>query len=215
MALIRKVDKKCAICKKTYHYQELGEVDTLGMRDLDTRPPGMLRSMQYLLIQKCPFCGYVNEDISKNAEQITKEDLAKDDYQKILNDDSVNFAIKKYMLRGELLKEKNYRKAGMAYLKAAWLADDAKNNQIAKKMRSQAIKYLELSVEYEENENVRFIIVDMYRRIGMFEEAKECAIYLLSNFGLENYKINILNYQIELCNQKDTFDHTIPGNYRF
>lgn len=215
MAILKNINKVCAICKKEYHYQELGEIDVIGMRDLDTRPPGMLRSMQHVLLQKCPFCGYVCEDISKNNEEITIADLENEEYQNILKDKNMNFAIKKFVLRGELLKNKNHVKAGMAYLKAAWLLDDAKHHRLSKIMRSKAIKYLELSLEQEENENIRLIIVDMYRRIGMFEEAKEYAMYILSNFGLENYKVNILNYQIDLCNREDTLDHTIPGNYHF
>lgn len=215
MAILKNVNKKCAICGKEYHYQELGEVDTFGMRDLDTRPPGMLRSMQHLTLQKCPFCGYVCEDISKNNDKIAMEDLEKKEYQQILKDDTINFAIRKFILRGELLKNGNHLKAGMAYLKAAWLADDAKQDKLSKQMRSKAIRYLEQSLGQEENETIRLIIVDLYRRIGMFDEAKEYATYILSNYGLEKYKVNILHYQINLCNQKDRLDHTIPGNYHF
>lgn len=215
MAIIRNVNKNCAICNYEYHYQEINDVDSFGMRDLDTRPPGMLRSMQHLMLQKCPNCGYVSEDVAKNTEKIKKEDLAITSYQEILNDKALNFAVKKFILRGELLKDKNSVKAGMAYLRAAWLADDAKNYQMSQKMRSKAIKYLELSLEEENNENIRLIIVDMYRRIGMFDEAKEYAEFILENFGLEKYKVNILKYQIELCEKEDVFDHTIPGNYRF
>lgn len=215
MAIIENVKKKCAICHYEYHYQEMKDTDSFGLRDLDTRPPGMLRSMQYLLLQKCPNCGYVSEDVAKNDEKIQKEDLEKENYQEILNDKSINFAMKKFILRGELLKNKNNVKAGMAYLRAAWLADDAKQYQMSQKMRSKAIQYLELSLEEENNENIRLIIVDMYRRIGMFDEAKEYAAFILENFGLEKYKINILNYQIELCEKEDILDHTIPGNYHF
>ena len=32
---------------------------------------------------------------------------------------------------------------------------------------------------------------------------------------LEKYKQNILLYQIKLCKDEDTLDHTIPGNYNF
>ncbi len=215
MATINNKNKKCAICHKEYHYQEIGNLDSFGMRDLDTRPPGNERMLQHLMLQKCPFCGYVNEDISKNLDNITIEDLLEDEYIAILNDENLNFAVKKFILKGKLFENKNSLKAGMAYLKAAWLADDSKKVQLSKKMRSKAIKFLEKSLEQEENENIRLIIVDMYRRIDMFEEAKDYAVYILDNFGLEKYKENILKYQIKLCDANDNLDHTIPGNYQF
>ena len=105
----------------------------------------------------------------------------------------------------------------MSYLKAAWMADDSKKIKEARLLRSKAIKYLEMSLDTEEDskDNINLIIVDLYRRIGMFDEAGDYAKYLLNNYGLEKYKQNILLYQIKLCKDEDTLDHTIPGNYNF
>ena len=49
----------------------------------------------------------------------------------------------------------------------------------------------------------------------MFDEAFDYAKYLYDNFGMEKYKKNILNYQMQLCLEKDNLDHTILGNYNF
>lgn len=214
MAYLENKQKTCAICQQEYHYQELRDHTSFGLRDLDTRPPGMMRNMIHLMVQKCPYCGYANDDISKNMDHIEKTQLQDPVYQMTLQDESINFAIKKCILAGMLCEKKNAKKAGMMYLKAAWLADDAKKLGVAKKMRSKAIRYLENALTENENEVIRLIIVDLYRRIGMFDEAREYAMYLLDNFGMEKYKVNILNYQIALCNQEDTLDHTIPGNYQ-
>ena len=44
MDYIKNIEKKCAICGHQHHYQKLVENNSFGMRDLDTRPPGMMRS---------------------------------------------------------------------------------------------------------------------------------------------------------------------------
>ena len=217
MAFIKNLKRTCAVCGNNHNFQKIVETEGIGMRDLDTRLPGLSRNMMHLFMEKCPKCGYVNTDISLLLTDFNKEELKNEKYQKVLEDDTINFALKKFVLYAILQQKRDNKKAGMAYLKAAWIADDAKKIKEARLLRSKAIKYLELSLEDEEEnkDNVNLIIVDLYRRIGMFEEASDYAKYLLNNFGLEKYKQNILLYQIKLCKEEDTLDHTIPGNYNF
>ncbi len=215
MKFINNVKKKCPVCQNEHNYQKLLENNSFGMRDLDTRPPGMMRNMMHLLVEKCPVCGYVSYDMNQPITSSTKSIMESAKYQEILHDDELNFAIKKFMLLGYLLENSDVKKAGITYLRSAWMADDAKKPQIAMKMRSKAIKFLELSLKTEEDENVSLIIVDLYRRIRMFDEAKEEAEYRLNNLGLPKYKKNILLYQIKLCQEHDDLDHTIPGNYDY
>lgn len=215
MGYINNREKQCAICGTKHHFQSLGANNSFGMRDLDTRPPGIQRGLMHLMIEKCPKCGYASYDVSKNDNNISEQDLKSEDYVSILNNDKINFALKKFMLAGILIEKHNSKLAGMSYLRAAWMADDSGEKIISKKMRSKAIKFLEFSLKEENNENIRLIIVDLYRRIGMFEEASDYAKYLLNNFGMEKYKQNILLYQIRLCEEEDNLDHTIPGNYNF
>ena len=215
MKYIKNIEKKCVICGNKHHYQKLLENNSFGMRDLDTRPPGMMRSLMHLMVEKCPICGYANYDITKKLDNFQEGEILSQNYQKILNDKNINFALKKFMLVSLLLETRDYKKAGISYLRASWMADDSKNFNIALQMRSKAIKYLELSLKLEDNENIRLIIVDLYRRISMFDEAFDYAKYLYDNFGMEKYKKNILNYQMQLCLEKDNLDHTILGNYNF
>lgn len=215
MDYIKNIEKKCAICGHQHHYQKLVENNSFGMRDLDTRPPGMMRSLMHLMVEKCPVCGYANEDISKKLDHFQESEILNQTYQQILHDKKLNFALKKFMLISMLLETRDYKKAGISYLRASWMADDSKNFKVALQMRSKAIKYLELSLKVEDDENVRLIIVDLYRRISMFDEAFDYAKYLYDNFGMEKYKKNILSYQMQLCLAKDDLDHTILGNYHF
>ena len=217
MDFIKNLKRKCAVCGNIHNFQKIVETEGIGMRDLDTRVPGLSRNMMHLFMEKCPKCGYTNNDISVLIENFDPSELTNEDYQKILNDDNINFALKKFMLHALLQQSRDNKKAGMAYLKAAWIADDAKKTKEARLLRSKAIKYLELALDDEEDskDNINLIIVDLYRRIGMFEEASDYAKYLLNNYGLEKYKQNILLYQIKLCQDEDVFDHTIPGNYNF
>lgn len=215
MGYINNREKQCYFCKNKHHFQSLGDNNSFGMRDLDTRPPGMMRNLMHLMVEKCPNCGYTSYDISKNEYNLSEQDLNSKEYIKILNDEKINFAIKKFMLVAMLTENYHYKLSGMSYLRAAWMADDANEMLLAKKLRSKAIKFLELSLKEEDNENIKLIIVDLYRRIDMFDEASDYAKYLLNNLGMEKYKHNILLYQIKLCDDKDNLDHTIPGNYNF
>ncbi len=218
MAFIKNIEKTCAVCNTKYHYQKIAETSTIGMRDLDTRTPGMMRNMMHLYMEKCPNCGYTNSDVAVLLDNFNINELNDEKYQNVLNDPNINFAMKKFILNALLQIKRNNKMAGMSFLKAAWMADDAKKYKEARMLRSKAIKYLELALNNDEEEyieNINLIIVDMYRRIGMFEEAIDYAKYLLNNFGMEKYKQNILLYQIKLSQEEDTLDHTIPGNYNF
>ena len=215
MAFIKNNERVCVICKGEHKYQQLLENTSFGLRDLDTRPPGMLRRMMHLMLEKCPECGYVNNNVSVKIKDFDEEILKSSEYQNILNDDKLNFAIKKFKLHGLIMENIDDQKAGMSYLRAAWMADDAKLEKEARLLRSKAIKHLEASLKTNDNENVKLILVDLYRRVSLFEEASEYASFLLNNLGLEKYKRNILLYQIKLCEEEDILDHTIPGNYNF
>ncbi len=215
MKFIENTKLKCPICGYEHNYQQLVENNSFGMRDLDTRPPGMMRSLMHLMVKKCPKCNYASYDFTKPLKDFEKQQMCDEAYLAILNDSSLNFAIKKFMLASLLLEKVDFRQAGISYLRTAWLADDAKEMIIAKKMRSKAIKYLELSLKSADDENIKLIIVDLYRRIGMFDEASDLAKDYLENVGLPKYKQNILRYQIQLCEKEDVLDHTIPGNHNF
>ena len=52
------------------------------------------------------------------------------------------------------------------------------------------------------------LYVLIYRRISDFEKAKNLAINILSK-GVEEFLEKILNFQIELCNNKDIECHTV------
>lgn len=218
MAFINRYEKKCALCSNVHHFQKLGENNSFGMRDLDTRPPGMMRNMMHLMVEKCPKCGYASYNISKLLDNLTIDEINSTSYQNILNDENINFALKKFMLLAKLYETRDNKQAGLAYLRASWMADDCKNLKFAKTMRSKAIKYLENSLDLSQDDdsiNIKLIVVDLYRRIELFEEASDYAKFLLNNIGLEKYKRNILMYQIKLCQDEDSLDHTIPGNYNF
>ena len=93
MKYIKNIEKKCVICGNKHHYQKLLENNSFGMRDLDTRPPGMMRSLMHLMVEKCPICGYANYDITKKLDNFQEGEILSQNYQKILNDKNINFAL--------------------------------------------------------------------------------------------------------------------------
>ena len=64
MAFIKNLKRTCAVCGNIHNFQKIVETEGIGMRDLDTRLPGLSRNMMHLFMEKCPKCGYVNNDIS-------------------------------------------------------------------------------------------------------------------------------------------------------
>ena len=57
MAFIKNLQRTCAVCGNIHNFQKIVETEGIGMRDLDTRLPGLSRNMMHLFMEKCPKCG--------------------------------------------------------------------------------------------------------------------------------------------------------------
>ena len=194
MTRIRKRTIKCAICRKESTHSVILSTNSFGSKDLDFRPPGMMRRTLPLWIQECPHCGYVNTDISEKMPVTPKmlNELRNIDFKKNnLNIISAIRFYKLYFLKKKLFDLSNKSpddygllvEAFYAVLHAAWICDDKREKKDAIIYRQKALELLdEFQLIYSQS-NILFpeefsldglliIKADLMRRAGLFEKLR-------------------------------------------
>lgn len=209
MSSFIKVTKKCAVCGKEQVVAVVKSTNAIGYMDLDTRPPQDKRGVLPYEIQFCSNCGYANEDLATLVCDDINGVISLPEYQNIFNNNAINKTAKAFMLSA-LISQKNnvLDRAGLLYLKAAWIFDDLNQENESQKARSKAIECLSEYVEQSENLDNAVMVVDLLRRIGNFKDAKETAMQLL-DFGINSLLTKILQYEVKLCDRKDAECHTV------
>ena len=204
MSRIVPIERKCAICGVINEYRGLASTNSFERcgPDLDLRPPEMLRSTMPVWIQECPECGYISEDIS-DPSNVTKEWLKSEKY---LTCDGIVFVsdlakqfYKYYLIN---LEDKNPVDAFFAILHAAWACDDKDDDVNAQHCRELAIPLATklIEEEYENQENIKLMRVDLMRRAGQFDELLEEYSSVQFDEELMN---QILEFEIKKAKDKD------------
>jgi len=202
-------EKKCAMCGHVEEYRELCSTNQNGYVDLDTRPPETARSALKYDVQLCEECGFSNGDISKKIEGINVEDLNETQYRATFKDNSTDACAKAFLLSGHLYQNAGqFRTAGICFLKAAWVFDDKRKKDHSMQARNRAIENLNKYFDKSSEINLNAVLVDIYRRVGRFEEAEEIAGRLIEQ-GTEDTIKKILRFQIKLCQKKNPRCHTV------
>lgn len=208
MTMISWVRIKCAVCGYEDEYGHLDSTNSFGPCDLDTRPAPMERDTLSYEINVCSKCGYSDYDISSLTDKNAKEIIKSKEYQKILNSD-MNKTIKAFYLHAIIAAQnKGYADAGMSYLKIAWLLDDFKVPEKAIEYRKKAIFYYLEVLKEEKADEIKLMLLDLYRRTEQFGKAIEFANQII--FTNESDLFNeIKEYQIYLSTNKDTACHNL------
>ncbi len=128
----------CGSCGHAFTHEALGSVSTFGSPDLDTRPPEMHRSTMDMWVQRCPSCGYCSPDASKFDDRF-RGVLNSSEYRSQLADTRHPELACTFVCTG-MLADASARQddAGWAYLRAAWVLDDAGKDDLAREWRSKA-----------------------------------------------------------------------------
>ena len=204
MSRIVPIERKCAICGVINEYRGLASTNSFERcgPDLDLRPPEMLRSTMPVWIQECPECGYISEDISDPSD-VTKEWLKSEKYHTcdgiVFVSDLAKQFYKYYLIN---LEDKNPEDAFFAILHAAWACDDNDDDVNAKHCRELAIPLATklIEEEYENQENIKLMRVDLMRRVGQFNELLEEYSSVQFDEELMN---RILEFEIKKAKDKD------------
>ena len=210
---IHPVEKECAICGTTSTQNEMGSTNSMGLPDLDTRPPEMMRSTMNLWIETCPSCGYCAPDITEKMGAAA-EIVHRDAYKQQLS--STKFPkLANAFLCSSLIQEddQEYVGAGWAAIHAAWACDDAGTDAAAVKCRKRAVTLLQKAKTsgqklQEQAGAEEAILSDLLRRSGQFELAdKTCDEGLKKE--PEEIVSQVLRFQKALIGKSDVTCHTI------
>lgn len=188
---------ECNICGRTNEITVLALASSQGTADLDFRPPEVRRSAMPLWVHKCDYCRNVFS---------TSESMPVYEEKYIDSKEYVNCAgipglpeLGKRFVKLALIYQhcKEYKKAGDAFLWAAWACDDERLDVTAIVCRKRALScYNEVDakkVPRRELPELKLRIVDLLRRSGLFEEAVSFAGRL--KFKTEQY-IRIQQFQV-------------------
>lgn len=195
---------ECNICGRSNEVTILAMASSQGTADLDFRPPEVRRSAMPLWVHKCDYCRNVFS---------TSEPMPEYEEKYIDSKEYVNCAgiaglpeLGKRFVKLALIYQhcKEYKKAGDAFLCAAWVCDDEKLDVTAIVCRKRALScYNEVDaskVPKRELPELKLRIVDLLRRSGMFDDAAAFAGCL--KFKTEQYA-RIQQFQIERAKAGD------------
>jgi len=209
MTTLAERKRRCAVCGHEQEYTEITSTNSFGPMDLDSRPPEMQRSTMDYWIQLCEKCGYSCGHIEDSIPGIGLDDLKSEEYQALLNNNTINKLSRAFLLAGHLYsKAKEFRVAGFRYLRAAWAFDDRNESDNAKHARNKAIENMNIFLEGTADTTLSTVSVDLYRRNGRFEEAEERARRLIDS-GANDVPVKVLEFQILLCKNKDKGCYTV------
>ncbi len=132
----------CAVCGEPCRFSALPPSSAVGSRDLDTRPPGTLRSTIYAWVRRCPSCGYCAPDISK-ALLGEAEVVRLPRYRKQLNARRFPQLADTFLCWSLLQEEAGaLAKAARAGIHTAWVCDDLGADAAARLCRMRAADLL-------------------------------------------------------------------------
>ncbi|MCH5281235.1 MAG: hypothetical protein J1E61_07155 [Lachnospiraceae bacterium] len=197
-------DIDCNICGRRNEVTILAMASTKGTADLDFRPAEDRRSAMPLWVHKCGYCRNVFST-SEAMPEYGEKYIDSKEYVNCANIAGLSDLGKRFVRLALIYQRcKEYRKAGDAFLCAAWACDDEKMDVTAIVCRKRALTcYNEVDVSAvpkRELPELKLRITDVLRRAGMFEEAAAFAKQL--RFKTEQY-IRIRDFQIERAKAGD------------
>ncbi|NET57387.1 MAG: DUF2225 domain-containing protein [Symploca sp. SIO2E6] len=205
---------RCSVCSFSSTQPVIPKTNILGSSTaLDTRPPGMVDSSINYPIQVCPNCGYCCDYLAQEYPQAAAA-VASRTYQAQLKNPEYPELANRFLCQAIIQKQAGeFAQAGWASLQAAWVCDDANNDQAAQKSRQQAAAFLQKAIAKGKNIDrepitKEIILIDIYRRSGDFDTASRiCNNALrLKSAGIS---IKLLEYEHQLLRQQDKGCHTI------
>jgi hypothetical protein len=208
----------CANCGSVHEFMVMGSTTTFGSPDLDLRPAEMARYTMDQWVQHCPVCGYCAARLDDDIEG-AGEVLETEDYQRFAWEAGESLGAR--FRCASLLYEGGGRRVEAAWAAhcEAWAHDDAGPQDRAAAARERTLALLEKAHQAgghlgRDREGDGLIRVDLLRRLGRFEEARERVHRLLAGedpvagADLSDEARTLLTYQAELISAGDTAAHT-------
>jgi hypothetical protein len=207
------VSKTCYVCQNTSHHlkrDKFQHPDSLGpskIVDLDGRPKELTEYILKNLLEVCPHCGYVAENIEKPTS-INREYLRSPEYMSLCHTEGAESPY--LFLRAAFIKlgEQNHEKAITYYVYAAWCADSRFQHELALQCRKNAISLIfSNNKSFADISSKKWVqVIDLIRRYGDFQAViNHCTTLLpiagpILTLGME--------YELILAKNNDRESHT-------
>lgn len=206
MTTLVREEIRCGLCGQANFHQVVASTNQFGSPDLDLRPPEMARSTMRYWLQHCQSCGLVASNLTA-PEDGTQQVLTSSDYRSAACDSSMPELARLFVCRS-LIEEAlgQFREAFSRRLAAAWVCDDAKLSQLARKCREEAAALLQESAELSGEDRLR--LLDVLRRTGNWEEAERLG-QDLSAEQLDEQLLQIVGFQQVLIKNRDDSCHSM------
>lgn len=213
MTTVAKSAEKCLVCGKSSDYPVIASTNLFGSRDLDTRPPQMMRSTIFAWIHRCPSCGYCAPNVSE-GHAIAAQVVHSEAYLAQRSDKSYPVLANSFLCWA-LVQEAagDYAEAIWAAIHAAWVCDDASAIVAADQCRQRAIDLIRRAqaqgISFAEGAGVeQGILADLLRRSGQFDQVEAvCEEGLAKN--PEEIVRQVLVFQQALALREDRECHTV------
>ena len=182
--------------------------------DFDTRPGEPLRSTIARWVEMCVSCGYCADDISRAAPEV-EAIIATPEYRSYLEDESMPSKAREFLCFAYVIDRLHqHADAGWAALQAAWVCDDAGDDDAASRCRTRAIELWQRGKQsgqlFSNDMATEFALVtDVYRRLGDFERATVACAEGLDLEDIPPSVETMLRRQLTLIQSRDRAAHSM------
>lgn len=191
---------ECSQCGVKSRQTFLGSTNTMGAPDLDLRPAEMQRSTMSTWTQYCPTCGLVADDLTEAKGDVSGV-LQSAIYRRILTDAGLPPLASRFWCAA-LIHEAtgSMMDAFRSMLCAAWAADDANADELARECRRHAVDHV---TPYEGADmNMRIRLLDVTRRAALWDKA-DGMVEALSREELPGVLPKIVAFEAQLISARD------------
>jgi hypothetical protein len=176
MAASPKTEITCANCSTTSGQAERASNEATGAPDLDLRPASERRHTMDRWLHECPTCKLICPNLA-SPPQGAAAVLMQPEYLALAADKKVPDSVRKFRAWAYLAEKTGLDDdAGFAHLHAAWVADDARNKDLADLQRHMAVTKLAAArdkkmVYPRQRGGAEALLADIHRRSGNWDEA--------------------------------------------
>jgi hypothetical protein len=219
MTTFGKEEVTCRVCGARSTRHVLNSTNTFGSRDLDLRPPPMMRETMDAWVQCCSDCGLCAPRLD-TVPSGAKDVVRTTEYQAVLQDPRFPRLANQFRAQS-FLEERSgdISAAASCALHAAWVCDDAGSIELAVECRNHAIALFSqaatskaLSKGYASKQGSQtdasnLLLADLCRRANRLDEARaRCQPVLEST---EKTMRAVARFQLALMEKGDTAAYTI------
>lgn len=209
---------ECAICHKTSEHEQVDRIHLMGFKDLDTRPPEMLRSTLRVWVDECPHCGYCAQEMGEKHER-APDVIKRREYRATRNNPDLPRLVNRFLCWAMIqVATGDLRGGAWSTIHAAWACDDDGLQEQAKSMRVKAVVAYEQALEVGQATLQvgadQAVMVDLLRRASELERAKKVCVEALALEDLTPKITEILEYQWVLISQRDLGRYSVDQALR-